>query len=548
MIFRDLFNRHSRRNLLIEVNPYRTLVAGLTRPDSGAIVLDCAAEFETGDDQGLRQWLDANFERQKTWVPVICGFSPPDALLQRESIHPRRLAEPDYFGAIAEEQFQIPKVSEWSFHAITPQEGMPLSPNSSQRTALLAGVSHNDVRRQQQRLLDHRLLPFRLELGLLPLLGVIADYKTRNDDKSAVVVIVIEEEQTLAYIIGKEGVATPAPVRHGFSSIVQAARREFELNDANAVRDRFHRADEELKSKAGRLIRAIGRDLKPVVDSFEMATGQSVGEIYCAYLPPSLGWIPEALAHFVGRTPFALDCKAWLPTVNLEAAEGVPPFAPHWLGALSLVADVPGPELEKKPKEDAPHQGPWRVDYRLSAGLPSNDLVRRRFIVNIVAVSVASIALLATAWQFYASRELSTQIEYWETLNKENRKPVAEVQKLSVTLSAKSERINYAFELMQQPYTVSDFILSLGRTHPPSIRIDGIASSKNGVVLHGSLKQNSEEAARTTKRYVEDLRRDPAIGPLFSSIALSQFGREGITDVHLFEITFRPLIDKGGKK
>lgn len=549
MIFRDLFNRHSRRNLLIEMNPYRTLVAGLTRPDSGAIVLDCAAEFETGDDEGLRQWLDSNFERQKAWVPVICGFSPPDALLQRESIQPRRLAEPDYFGAIAEEQFQIPKVSEWSFHAITPQEGMPLSPGSSQRTALLAGVSHSDVRRQQQHLLDHRLLPFRLELGLLPLLGVIADYKTRNDDKSAVVVVVIEEEQTLVYIVGKEGVATPAPVRHGFTSIVQAARREFELNDAKAVRDRFHRADEELKTKAGRLIRAVGRDLKPVVDSFEMATGQSVGEIYCAYLPPSLGWIPEALAQFVGRTPFTLDCQAWLPTVNLEAAEGVPPFAPHWLGALSLVADVPGPELEKKPKEDAPHQGPWRVDYRLSAGLPSNDLVRRRFIVNIVAVTVAMAALVATVWQFYASRELSTQIEYWEALNKENRKPIAEVQKLSVTLSSKSERINYAYELMQTPYSVSEFILNLGRTHLSSIRINGITSSAAGLLIHGSVKQkNSEEATRTTKRYIEDLRRDPAIGPLFSSITITSFNREGITDVHLFDITFLLKDPKGGKR
>lgn len=548
MIFRDLFNRHSRRNLLIEINPYRTLVAGLTRPDSGAIVIDCAAEFETGDDQSLRQWLDANFERHKTWVPVICGFSPPDALLQRESIQPRRLDEPDYFGGIAQEQFQIPKTAEWSFHAVTPQEGMPISPAGTQRTALLAGISHHDVRRQQQRLLDHRLLPFRLELGRLPLLGVIADYKARGDDKSAVVVVVIEEEQTLTYIIGKEGVVTPASVRHGFSSIVQAARKEFELTTAAEVRERMHRVDEDLKARAGRLIRAIGRDLKPVVDSFEMATGQSVGEIYCAYLPPELGWISEALAQHVGRTPFAFDCTAWLPTVNLAAAEGVPPFAPHWLGALSLVADVPGPELDKKPKEDAPYQGAWRVDYRLSAGLPSNDLVRRRFIVNIVAVSVASIALIATAWQFYASRELSSQIEYWETLNNENRKPVAEVQKLSVALSAKSERINYAFELMQQPYPVSDFILSLGRAHPPGIRLDGIAGTKNGVVVHGSLKQNSEEASRTTKRYVEDLRRDPAIGPLFSNIVLTQFSREGITDVHLFEITFRPLTDKGGKQ
>ena len=547
MIFRDLFNRHSRRNLLIEINPYRTLVAGLTRPDEGAIVVDCAAEFEPGDEAGLRQWLDANFERQKAWVPVICGFVPPDGLLQRESVQPRRLAEPDYFGAMAKEQYQIERPEAWTFHAITPLEGMPITGGGSQRPALLAGVSNSDVHQLQQRLLDHRLLPFRAELGILPLLGVIADYKNRREEKSAVVVVVIEQEQTIAYIIGKEGVSTPAPVRHGFASIVQAARKEFDLNDAVSIRRRFIGADDELQLRATRLVRAIGRDLKPVVDSFEMATGQSVGDIYCAYLPTELGWIARALADVVGRTPLALNCAEWLPTVNLEAGEGVPPFAPHWLGALSLVADVPGPKLEKNPKEDAPHQGPWRVDYRLSAALPSNDLVRRRFIINIVAVTLAATVFMITAWQLYASRELSTQIEYWEKRNSENRIPLAQVQKLSRDLSSKSERIRFAYELMQMPFPVSDFILSLGRSHPANIRIDSIASTETGVVLHGGLRQSSEEASRTIKRYVEELRRDPAIGPLFASITLTSFPREG-TDVHVFEITFRLKDPKAATK
>ncbi|MBC7369098.1 MAG: hypothetical protein H7343_20195 [Undibacterium sp.] len=548
MIFRDLFNRHSRRNLLIEINPYRTLVAGLTRPDEGAIRLDCAAEFETGDEAGLRAWLDTNFERQKAWVPVICGFVPPEALLQRESIQPRRLVEPGYFGTIAKEQYQIERPDAWTFHAVTPLEGLPLPAGSSQRPALLSGVSNSDVHQLQQRLLDHRLLPFRVELGLLPLLGVIADYKARRNEKSAVVVIVIEQEQTVAYIIGKEGVATPAPVRHGFASIVQLARKEFDLTDAAAVRERFLRVDDELQLRAGRLVRAIGRDLKPVVDSFEMATGQSVGEIYCAYLPPELGWIARALADVVGRAPFALDCAEWLPTVNLQGAEGVTSFAPHWLGALSLVADVPGQKLEKTPREDAPHQGPWRVDYRLSAALPSNDLVRRRFIINVVAVTLAVTVFMITAWQLYASRELSAQIEYWEKRNTENRRPVAEVNQLSRNLSNKSERIKYAYELMQMPYPVSDFILSLGRSHPTNIRIDAISSSDTGVVVRGGLRQSSEEASRSAKRYVEDLRRDPAIGPLFGSITLTSFNREGTTDVHIFEITFRLKDPKGLQK
>jgi len=548
VIFRDLFNRHSRRNLLIEINPYRTLVAGITRPDEGAIVLDSAAEFEAGDENALRQWLDANFERQKAWVPAIAGFAPPDALLQRESIQPKRLTDPGYFGSIAKEQYQIEQIDAWALHAVTPLEGMPLAPGGSQRPALLAGVSHSDVHRHQQRLLDHRLLPFRLELSLLPLLGVINDYKTRREDKSAVVVVVIEQEHTVAYIIGKEGVHTPAQIRHGFGSIVQAGCREFGLADSAAVRERFNRGDDELKARATRIIRAVGRDLKPVVDSFEMATGQAVGEIYCAYLPPALDWISESLAQFIGRTPFAMDCAEWLPTVNLRAAEGVAPFAPHWLGALSLVADVPGPEMEKKPKDDAPHQGPWRVDYRLSAALPTNDLVRRRFIVNIVAVTIAALAFITTSWQFYASRELSGQIEDWERRNRENRKPVAEVTALSRNLSTRSERINYAYELMQTPYVLSEFIFSLGRSHPASIRIDGIGSHDAGLLIRGTLRQNSEEASRTARRYVEDLRRDPTIGPLFAGVTLTSFNREGTSDLHVFEITFRSKDSKGAKR
>ena len=60
---------------------------------------------------------------------------------------------------------------------------------------------------------------------------------------------------TVAYIVGKEGVHTPAPVRHGFASIVQAARREFDLSHAKEVRERLHHAD----GQDGHLAQALGR-------------------------------------------------------------------------------------------------------------------------------------------------------------------------------------------------------------------------------------------------------------------------------------------------
>jgi hypothetical protein len=427
----------------------------------------------------------------------------------------------------------------WKLATLSPLEGAALAPEGTQRPALICGVSHTDIHRVQQRLLDHRLLPYRLEVGILPLLGAISDYKARRNDKRAIVVVTIEEEHTTAYIIGKEGVHTPAAVRHGFDSIVQAARKEFDLADAAAVRDRLHLADEELLLRATRFVRAIGRDLKPLVDSYEMTTGQPVGEIYCAYLPPDLAWIAEPLAQVVGRTPFTMDCAAWMLTVNLQAEVEVPAFGPHWLGALSLIADLPGPKPESTPRESDTYQGPWHLDCRLSSQLPSNDLVRRRFLANVIAVTLAASALVLGFWQLYLGRLLVTDTNYWLQRVADNRRLVAELDHDTRSVTTKSDRLDFAYALMGARYQVSDLLFSLGRTRPANMRIDAIDITEIGVTLRGALREPSEQASRTLRGYVEGLRHNPEIGPLFASIALTALDRQdGIEDL-TFEVTFK---------
>jgi len=539
VIFSELFNRHSRRSLLIEINPYQVLAAGLTRPDEGPAIFDCAAEFASDDDAGLRQWLESHFERQKSWLPVTASFVSPDGLLQRESILPRKLSEPDYLANLVREQFKIENPEAWKLAALSPLEGRALLPEGTQRPALICGVSHTEVQQVQQRLLDLRLLPYRLEQSILPLLGAIADYKARRNDKRAVVVVNIAQEHTIAYILGKEGVHTYAPVRHGFAAIVQAARKEFGLTEAAAVRDRLHQNDEELLLRAAKFVRAIGRDLKPLVDSYEMTTGQPVGEIYCAYLPPPLAWIAEPLAQIVGRTLFAMDCAEWLPTVNLRVADGVAPFGLHWLGALSLVADLPGPKPERRPREDAPYQGPWHLDCRLSSQLPNSNLIRRRFLTNVITTTLVASALVATFWQLYVSHSLSNDTAFWAQRVADNQQKVDALNQTTRALASLSVRLDAAYELMGAPYTVSDFILNLGRSRPANLRIDSIESNENGIALRGGLREPSEQASRSLRRYVEELRRDPAIGPLFASIALISLQREENLDAHAFEIAFK---------
>ena len=539
MTFSDLFKRNSRRTLLIEINPYQILAAGFTRPDEGTAIIDCAAEFDSDDDLGFQQWLDENFDKQKAWLPVICGLVAPEGLLHRESIVPRKLTDPTYLANLVRDQYKIEHPDAWKMSALSPLEGTPIASEGAQRPALICGLSQTDVHRVQQRLLNHRLLPYRLEMGILPLLGVISNFKARRNDKRAIVVVNIEQEHTVAYILGKEGVHTPAPVRHGFASIVHAARKEFGLNHSSAVRDRLQQNDEELLLRATKFVRAIGRDLKPLVDSYEMTTGQPVGEIYCAYLPPSLSWITEPLAQVVGRTPFSVDCREWMPSVGLQATDAAPAFGQHWLGALSLLANLPATKAESPTGEDAVYQGPWHIDCRISAQLPNNKLVRRRFLSTAVAAAFAGSALMLTLWLVYVSHTLTSDTVFWTQRISESQRLYNDLNQTSRTLSSRASKLDAAFDLMGAPYQVSGLILSLGRTRPENMRIDTIESNDNGVVMRGGLREPSEQASRSLRRYVDDLRRDPAIGPLFGNVALTSLQREEESDSLVFEITFK---------
>ena len=539
MPFSDLFKRNSRRSLLLEVNPYQILAAGFTQPDEGTAILDCAAEFDSDDDLGLRQWLDENFDKQKAWLPVICGVVAPEGLLQRESILPRKLTDATYLTGLVRDQYKLEHPDAWKFSTLSPLEGSPIPPEGTQRPALICGLSQTDVHRVQQRLLDHRLLPYRLEMGILPLLGVISNFKARRNDKRAIVVVNIEQEHTVAYILGKEGVHTPAPVRHGFASIVNAARKEFGLNHASAVRDRLLQNDEELLLRATKFVRAIGRDLKPLVDSYEMTTGQPVGEIYCAYLPPALSWITEPLAQVVGRTPFTMDTSEWMPTVGLQVVDGVAALGQHWLGALSLLAEIPGAKLDNTPREDAVYQGPWHIDCRLSAQLPNNKLVRRRFIATAVAAGLAGSALTIASWLLYVSNARANDALFWTQRIGESQPVYNTLTKTSHTLAARAAKLDSAYELMAAPYRVSDLILNLGRTRPTNTRIDTIEANETGVTMRGGLHEPSEQGSLSLRHYVDELRRDPAIGPLFASVALTSLQREDEADSLAFEITFK---------
>ncbi len=331
-----MFFKNARRGLLIELNQHRTLVAGLAALDDRPLLIDSMAEFDRGDRAGLRAWLQSIHER--SFVPAYCSFAPSDWQLARESVSPRRLNEPEYLSELARERLRLTSPEDWHLHLIHPLEGEPVPPEGGQRPVLLSAVSHAAVRETQQWLLDTGIMPYRLEVGVLPLIGAILKYNTGRKDTRACVILELGADQSTVWILGNEGVHTPAPVKIGYNAIEKNALKEFTLETTEEAHERLAAVEEELLLRAGRLLRPITRELKPIFDSFELTTGQRVGELFCTALPPWLSWIQEPLATGTGLESFAINCNEWLKTVNLRAAPDLD-FSPRWFSALALVAE-----------------------------------------------------------------------------------------------------------------------------------------------------------------------------------------------------------------
>lgn len=539
--------------LVIEFNPYQILVAKISRPQRGPVTLETAAEFNRDDVDGLQAWIDHN-EIDRRSSAVLCGIVPRQGFVLRENLHPRRLEDPEYLAGIVQEQqkgryltstpFKVAASETWTLRTLSALDGSFAPTDDSPRPTLVCGIANEEIREVQQRLVDHGLPPYRIEPGLLSLFGAVYTSLEQRNDARAVVVIVIHESATAVYILGRKGVYTPNPVLHGFESIVELARKELGARDDTEVRAQLQNADRELLRHAAKLVWRIGRDLKPVVDAFEMETGQPAEEVLCAYLPPALSWIADPVARVAGRVPFAVDSERWMPAAGLQATGRSRSLGRHWLGALSLVANLPdesAPKPKLGPDGDPAYDRPWHVNCRCFVHLADHKVASRRLLTGTIAGAIALFAVAVTAWQLYVMQTLRTDIRYWEEQMSESRKLFDELTAATTSLKTQTAVLDRAYDLMGTSYQHSELILELGRTIPPRVRIDRIETNDTRVALNGVVLEPAEEASRTLGRYMEALRRNPAIGPLFSSITITSLGRRSDSDTVNFEITLRLL-------
>jgi hypothetical protein len=190
---------------------------------------------------------------------------------------------------------------------------------------------------------------------------------------------------------------------------------------------------------------------------------------------------------------------------------------------------------ERDPLAPAPH---WRVDVRLIAELPEDNLVGTRFIVHVAFSAIALTALIFAGWFGYRDYKIRHEISDWEKRIKDSANEVREIRAMQTKYAIEAAKIDQAWTLIRPQLRVSEFLADLGRTRPEQLVIDIVEWNDAGIAVRCYIRESSEAATRILGNYVKLLNRDERISPLFNVVS-TDLARASAEGVFRCEITFR---------
>ena len=186
----------------------------------------------------------------------------------------------------------------------------------------------------------------------------------------------------------------------------------------------------------------------------------------------------------------------------------------------------------------SPH---WHVDCRLADELPDDRVVSSRFLVNLPFGAVTLMLLVFFGLKLSTDLTLRFENANADRRMADSRVEVANIKLMQLDYIGAAAKIEMAHNLIRNRLFVYHFTTELGHTRPEQMTINSIESTDSSVVVRGTLGESSERATLLISKYVEQLSKDPEIGPRFKEINVTSFERNRATDQQNFELTFRFL-------
>ncbi|HEY0946570.1 MAG TPA: hypothetical protein VGD81_14930 [Opitutaceae bacterium] len=200
------------------------------------------------------------------------------------------------------------------------------------------------------------------------------------------------------------------------------------------------------------------------------------------------------------------------------------------------------PFLTKNNEAAGPITPAWHPNFRDYERLPDTKVVRTSFFINGAAVLVAVAVLLAFAFQEFKLAALRSQIADWSVQIEADKAASGQAVTKFRRFQEEEKKINEVDTFLQRQIVFSDFLLRLGQGLPKNIAITSVDHRETGVTLRAVVRGAPELASGEASAYVEQLRNDEQVGPLFENVALTNLSRDPVTGRLVIEVflKFKP--------
>ncbi len=342
------------RSYFVEQTGYSTRLARVSATKA-PLVIEAMIECPAGEGGPLSEAL-AKVQTGKPaagYLRAVCGFYPASRLIRRATLEPKRMKEPGYLQEVLSTQFRV-EPDKYMVHVINAPDGTDLDVNQpTQKEALFCGLPSDDILAAQNALLKQGIYPDRLELASVATLGAIVDYLAFSKSKAPTLVLEFGDDSTHSFILTAAGVEASRPIGQGLDAMVPLVQKELGLKDEESARKLFFSNTFDFTGMGPLLVKKLLKELQSSIGFYEVQTGQSVAQVLCTLLPPTLAWLDGAIATALGIGCLQPDLRPWLQSHQITLPETVAPgrLDARWLGLFGLIlphenSDAPAAETK----------------------------------------------------------------------------------------------------------------------------------------------------------------------------------------------------------
>lgn len=284
------------------------------------------------------------------FIQSKCSIYPSSRFIRRFTLDTAQKAKnPNYFMDTLNSQFRVDpeKNAVTVLNAATGAE-FDLE-KGTDKELMFVGAPVNEIKTNQQQLLDRSIYPASLEIGTLATLGGMMQYSKVKGLGAPTLVLEITADSSNVFIFRDNMLDVSRPISFGLNSMYPIIQQELGLKDETSAKKIFYSNTFDFTEMGPKLLRKMLKELQASTGFYEVQTGQTIGQIFLSLLPKNLQWVGQVLARSLGVDVVELDFPAWVKAQGITMADevDVASLENRWIGLFALMGDYNNAERDK---------------------------------------------------------------------------------------------------------------------------------------------------------------------------------------------------------